>query len=129
MVKYKTEAGALRYTIRPLDVELSFDKACCPGSALSSPSFVDAPKQLPALRSARLKSEDHLPTVQGFYMFVRAVQLLTQRNDGTIVVRRVYPPSISSRFLLTHPAHASILQVQPQLPDSCATAVSVLSGG
>ena len=25
--------------------------------------------------------------VQGFYMFVRAVQLLTQRNDGTIVVR------------------------------------------
>jgi hypothetical protein len=29
--------------------------------------------------------------VQGFYMFVRAVQLLTQRNDGTIVVRRVSP--------------------------------------
>ena len=27
-------------------------------------------------------------TLQGFYMFVRAVQLLTQRNDGTIVVRR-----------------------------------------
>ncbi len=25
--------------------------------------------------------------LQGFYMFVRAVQLLTQRNDGTIVVR------------------------------------------
>jgi hypothetical protein len=28
VVKYKTEAGVLRYTIRPLDVELSFDKVC-----------------------------------------------------------------------------------------------------
>ncbi len=26
VVKYKTEAGVLRYTIRPLDVELPFDK-------------------------------------------------------------------------------------------------------
>ena len=28
-----------------------------------------------------------MPAAQGFYMFVRAVQLLTQRNDGIIVVR------------------------------------------
>ena len=28
VVKYKTEAGVLRYTIRPLDVELPFDKVC-----------------------------------------------------------------------------------------------------
>ena len=29
VVKYKTEAGVLRYTIRPLDVELPFDKVRC----------------------------------------------------------------------------------------------------
>lgn len=49
LVKVKQSDGTSRYTIKPLDAELSFDK--------------------------------------GFYVFIRAIQLLTQHNKDTILVR------------------------------------------
>ena len=94
-MKYRDkDTGETRYSIRPVEAKLTFDKVreggtCISGSGMS---IVRVLRVHVVLLESEWQHVRYLPMhpvlcVQGFYMFVRAIQLLTQRIDGVIMVR------------------------------------------
>lgn len=70
--KVKQKDGTIRHTIKCIDELLPFDKVW---------KFA---KQLSGTRTP----ERRFLLLQGFYVFVRALQLMKTHNDGVILVRK-----------------------------------------
>jgi hypothetical protein len=68
--KIKSKDGRVRFTLKPIEDQLTFDKVGAHRSATHTQS---------------------VPTTtfvaQGFYVFIRALQLLKSNNEGVVVVR------------------------------------------